>query len=121
MRSSVSRPFPRLLLAAVALLGIATTAGAAELASMHRVRAFGTNTHSLQVGMNDHYVTVDGDGDTDLDCWVYDASGQLVDRDVDSTDYCILETPGLGRHRLVVRNLGDVYNEYELLQRASIW
>jgi hypothetical protein len=29
----------------------------------------------------------------------------------------MLQTPGVGRHRVVIRNLGWVYNEYVLRQR----
>ncbi len=61
-------------------------------------------------------IRVDGDGDTDLDCYVYDASGTLVAYDNDLTDYCILDwyQASTGAIRLEIRNLGDVYNEYIL-------
>ncbi|PQJ26936.1 hypothetical protein BSZ35_18605 [Salinibacter sp. 10B] len=59
-------------------------------------------------------VRVRGDGDTDLDCYVYDHNGNLIDSDTDYTDYCILRwTPRYtGSFRLYVRNLGSIWNGY---------
>lgn len=61
-------------------------------------------------------IRVDGDGDTDLDCYVYNSAGTLVAYDNDMTDYCILDwyQASTGNIRLEIRNLGDVYNEYIL-------
>jgi hypothetical protein len=61
-------------------------------------------------------VVVEGDGDTDLDLYVYDERGNLVASDDDSTDYCIARwfVRADGRYTIVVRNLGGVYNEYTL-------
>ena len=57
-------------------------------------------------------VVVDGDGDTDLDCWIYDENNNLIDSDTDYTDYCILEfSPNwTGVFHLKVSNLGYVWN-----------
>lgn len=61
-------------------------------------------------------IRVDGDGDTDLDCYVYNSAGTLVAYDNDLTDYCILDwyQSSTGNVRLEIKNLGDVYNEYIL-------
>lgn len=61
-------------------------------------------------------IRVDGDGDTDLDCYVYNSAGTLVAYDNDLTDYCVLDwyQSSTGNIRLEIRNLGDVYNEYIL-------
>lgn len=61
-------------------------------------------------------IRVDGDGDTDLDCYVYNSAGTLLAYDNDLTDYCILDwyQSSTGIVRLEIRNLGDVYNEYIL-------
>lgn len=61
-------------------------------------------------------IRVEGDGDTDLDCYVYNSAGALVAYDNDMTDYCILDwyQATTGNVRLEIRNLGDVYNEYIL-------
>ena len=99
----------------VALLALLTSAGLAEAADTlirRRVFAGSSNTHALYIGRYDNYVIVDGDGDTDLDCWLYSSTGRLVSSDTDATDTCVLPSPGIGTHRVVVRNLGDVYNDY---------
>lgn len=61
-------------------------------------------------------IVVRGDGDTDLDLYVYDASGNLLAWDNDGTDLCIVRfTPSnAGEYILRVVNLGWVYNEYLL-------
>ena len=61
-------------------------------------------------------IRVDGDGDTDLDCYVYNSAGTLVAYDNDLTDYCILDwyQSSTGNVRLEIKNLGDVYNQYIL-------
>lgn len=60
-------------------------------------------------------IRVDGDDDTDLDCYVY-AAGTLIAYDTDLTDHCVLDwyQPSTGIVRLEIRNLGDVYNQYIL-------
>lgn len=61
-------------------------------------------------------IRVDGDGDTDLDCYVYNSSGTLVAYDNDLTDYCVLDwyQSSAGTVRLEIKNLGSVYNQYIL-------
>lgn len=61
-------------------------------------------------------VTVSGDGDTDLDLYVYDAAGNLVARDDDRTDQCIATwvPRRSGWFYIQVVNLGSVYNAYTL-------
>lgn len=53
-----------------------------------------------------------GDGDTDLDCWVYDEYENLITSDTDYTDHCILRwtPPSTGAYYIKVYNLGDVWN-----------
>jgi hypothetical protein len=98
--------------AAVILTTMTLAASSAESLGQFRVSPRATNSHSIQVGTRDHWITVDGTGATDLDCWLYDASKQLVDSDTDSTDYCVLSTNGPGTYRLVVRNHGKVASRY---------
>jgi len=61
-------------------------------------------------------LSVEGDGDTDLDFWVYGPSGELVASDVDVADWTQmrLTNPYFGcvDYILIVRNLGAIYNEY---------
>lgn len=120
MASTALHPTRSALLTALALVMLAGTAGAAAFARNGYLRAGGQNTHNLYVGMHDNWLTVRGDGRSDLDCWVYDEDGSFVDSDVDETDYCILKTPGIGQHRLVVKNQGSRPNSYALAQRASL-
>jgi len=70
---------------------------------------------SLNAGSNTR-ITVRGDGDTDLDLFVYDENGNLVGSDTDSTDFCIVDVnpKWTGQFRIVIRNLGNVYNQYSL-------
>jgi len=61
-------------------------------------------------------VVVDGDGDTDLDCFVYDRFGMLLGSDTDATDYCIVDIyqRTSGNIRVRIENLGAVYNQYRI-------
>jgi hypothetical protein len=82
-----------------------------------RVLAGATDTYRITFrGGEPAAIRVRGDGDTDLDCYVYDQNGRLVAVDDDTTDYCVLNWyPGsTGTHRLEIRNLRDVYNAYVL-------
>ncbi len=57
-------------------------------------------------------VAVVGDGDTDLDLYVYDANGNLIGSDIDYTDACYVRwTPAwTGRFTIKIINRGSVYN-----------
>ena len=70
---------------------------------------------TLNSGVN-YTIVVEGDGDTDLDLYVYDEYGNELDRDDDYTDYCICSiTPRwTGKIKIKIRNYGDVYNHYNL-------
>jgi hypothetical protein len=101
-----------MLSVAVILATMTLAASSAESLGSFRVAPHATNSHAIEVGPRDRWITVDGGGATDLDCWLYDASKQLVDSDTDSTDYCVLSTTGSGTYRLVVRNHGKVASKY---------
>jgi hypothetical protein len=60
------------------------------------------------------YVSVEGDGDTDLDLYVYDENGILIAfHDGLSDSAAVSFTPiWTGPFRIEVRNHGSVYNEY---------
>jgi hypothetical protein len=62
-------------------------------------------------------LAVVGDGDTDLDLYVYDENGNLVCSDTDYTDrlVCAWNPVWTGNFRVKISNLGRVYNEYVLL------
>lgn len=61
-------------------------------------------------------VTIEGDGDCDLDLYVYNPEGELVAKDDDYMDYCVVSwVPDYRKsYRIVVRNRSDNYAYYEL-------
>src|SRR5437764_700031 len=84
-----------------------------------RCEAFNSVTyHENFYGGEVATVSIVGDGDTDLDIFVYDMQGRLVAQGIGPTD---IETvswfvPGnqIQRYRIVVRNLGGVWNRYTM-------
>ena len=90
--------------------GVTTGAGSVS----RRIDANSTRNFWLRDLSGGEYARVDvrGDGDTDLDCWLYDDNGNLIDSDTDYTDWCILEVNPLwtGAFRIQVVNLGSVWN-----------
>ncbi|MCW5908319.1 MAG: hypothetical protein KIS94_10690 [Chitinophagales bacterium] len=62
-------------------------------------------------------VAVIGDGDTDLDLYVYDENGNFIGSDTRSGDNCYVSwTPKWqGSFKIVVKNYGSVYNNYVLM------
>lgn len=80
-----------------------------------RTWANGRVTHALWfVGDERVLVEVEGDGDTDLDCFIKNRRGEVLASDTDGTDYCVLALtpPETGHYTLEVRNLGTLYNAY---------
>jgi hypothetical protein len=61
-------------------------------------------------------VRIQGDGDTDLDLYVYDEFGNLIDYDTRYSDYGVVvwEPRWTGSFTIRVVNLGDVYNRYTI-------
>src|SRR5262249_5594353 len=62
-------------------------------------------------------VQVSCDGDTDLDCWVYDESGNIIDSDTGPSDDCSLRwTPAwTGPFRIKIKNFGREANLYTVI------
>jgi hypothetical protein len=62
-------------------------------------------------------VYVEGDGDTDLDLFVYDENGNMVCSDTDGTDrmICAWTPRWTGNFTIRVRNWGGVYNQYSIV------
>lgn len=62
-------------------------------------------------------ILVSGDGDTDLDLYVYDSNGNLIVSDTDYTDDCyVCWVPAwTGRFIVKIVNRGPVYNNYVIL------
>ena len=104
--------------AVCAALFVAAVATPAFAGFYRRAQVPANDSHSWRVwapaGITS--VIVDGDGDTDLDCWVYDRFGSLLGSDTDNTDLCIIgfRLASSGDLTIRIRNYGAVYNEYEL-------
>jgi hypothetical protein len=93
------------------------TLGAAggPIRHVDRVRAFDTDVYRVTFrGGELAHVDVVGDGDTDLDVYIYDENGNLIDRDTDYDDRpCVMWTPRwTGTFVIKIQNLGRVYNQY---------
>ena len=61
-------------------------------------------------------VSIAGDGDTDLDLYVYDSAGRLVASGIGASDREMVSFVPLGTqtYRIVVRNLGGVWNRFTI-------
>ena len=59
-------------------------------------------------------VLVRGDGNSDIDCYIYDRYGNLIDNDVDSTATCDLNWyPDYNApYKIVIKNYGDYTTSY---------
>lgn len=62
-------------------------------------------------------ILVSGDGDTDLDLYVYDSNGNLIKSDTDYTDDCYVRWIPRWTGSFIVKivNRGRVYNRYVML------
>ncbi len=81
------------------------------------VLAHGTDVYRVSLrGGEVTRIVVDGDGDTDLDLFIYDEYGNLMASDEDETDYCVCRvTPRwTGTFTIRIRNYGAVYNQYRI-------
>lgn len=82
------------------------------------VKANYTDTYHISfVARNLAEIFVSGDGDTDLDLYVYDSNGNLIASDTDYTDDCYVSwVPAwTGRFTVKIVNRGLVYNRYVML------
>ena len=99
-------------------LGEATRRRVGSPALSHdRVGAYRTDVYSITFrGGEFAEVSVRGDGDTDLDLYIYDQYGNQICSDIDSTDqtYCGWTPAWTGTFRIKIENLGSVYNEYRI-------
>lgn len=102
-----------LVLLVLSVSAFAGTGGEKENATS--VAAYGTDRYeSVFFGGEVAIVTVVGDGDTDLDLFVYDDNGSLIISDEGSTDVAgVSFVPSFTRrYTVLVKNLGSVYNAY---------
>lgn len=83
-----------------------------------RVNANSTDVYQISFVANRRAeIVVVGDGDTDLDLYVYDSNGNLIESDTDYTDNCYVSWTPLwtGRFTVKVKNRGNVYNNYVII------
>ena len=109
---------PAMILAALMFNGSPALAGSNEPGT-HRDRVLANTTdvyHVFFYGRERGEVIVDGSSRTDLDLYIYDPNGNLVDSDTDDTSYCIgsFYAPRPGVYTIKIVNLGDVGNTYDL-------
>lgn len=82
-----------------------------------RVEAFATDyfTESFRGGEYAH-VSIVGDGDTDLDLYIYDENGNEICAALGYTDResCGFTPRWTGSFRIEVRNLGNIWNAYTI-------
>jgi hypothetical protein len=62
-------------------------------------------------------IAILGDGDTDLDLYVYDSNGNLIGQDEDYTDRCYVSwvPKWTGRYKVKIVNRGPILNNYIML------
>ena len=80
-----------------------------------RVMAQGVDVYRIAFyGKSPAEVAVVGDGDTDLDLYVFDENGNLIGKDEDNTDRCYVAwmPQWTGSFIIKVINRGTVYNNY---------
>jgi hypothetical protein len=81
----------------------------------YKVAAKSTDSFTIKFWANERAsIAVSGDGDTDLDLYVYDENGNLIDKDTDYSDDCIVNffPKWTGKFIIKVVNRGNVYNNY---------
>jgi len=105
----------RFLVLAALLAGLGSQASA----DTRFARVYGHSTDNWPICLSAGDTTavlVVGDGDTDLDVYVYDDNGYLIDSDTDASDRCFVSWTPLraGCFMVKVVNRGRVYNAYRL-------
>lgn len=108
------------LLATMTLASVASTQAdpvGGEKFMYDRVEAFCSNQYTLDVwGGETTAIRIIGDGDTDLDLYVYDSNGRLI---ASSESYCDQETVYIRaayRDTLTIKvvNRGSVWNRFSI-------
>ena len=109
----------RTLFAAVLSLAIAAPALAGSVSGPQvastQVLAQSTDSFAATFrGGESTTVAISGDGDTDLDLYVYDENGNLIASDLSASDQALVSfTPAwTGQFRIEVQNRGYVYNAF---------
>lgn len=82
-----------------------------------RVYGKDVNTYNVKFWANElAEVCVSGDGDTDLDLYVYDANGNLIGSDTDYSDDCVVRWVPAWTGTFIIRvvNRGALYNNFAI-------
>ena len=82
-----------------------------------RVKARAIDSYHVRFdGEEEAEVLVIGDGDTDLDLYIYDQNDNLICSDTDATDrmYCSWTPAWTGKFKISIKNLGSVWNDYQI-------
>ena len=108
------------LLAQIEADGQSNSRGAVNGPSRHYDTVNGRSTDTYQVSFIANYlaeVAISGDGDTDLDLYVYDSNGNLIASDTSYSDDCYVcwIPKWTGRFIIKVVNRGPLYNKYVIL------
>lgn len=110
------------LIAATALFSMMTSTALANpvggaVRTTDIVEAHSRNCYTVELYAHETtMIVLSGDGDTDLDLYVYDENDNLVASDRGySDDAAVTVRPRwTGRFRVCVVNLGDVYNRFTI-------
>ena len=112
------------ILCSLVFAGMVTVLGSVQAGSVsgrsttfERVEANTTDVYTRYfVGGWQATVSVIGEGDTDLDVYVYDENGNLIAKDDGPTDHCLVRwTPKwTGKFTIRVVNRGRVFNRYRI-------
>jgi hypothetical protein len=81
------------------------------------VAAYGTKIYTATFRANEYAsVGVSGDGDTDLDLYVYDDQGRLISKDDGPSDECRTRMIVYRTSRFTIKvvNRGSLYNEFDI-------
>ena len=94
--------------------------GAVNGPSKHYDSVNGNSTDTYQISFIADYlaeILVSGDGDTDLDLYVYDSNGNLIASDTDYSDDCYVcwVPKWTGKFIVKIVNRGPLYNRYVIL------
>jgi hypothetical protein len=117
MFATIRRFVAAALLVTLPVTALAGAVGGPKYSST-QVLAGATDTFEVSFAAGElATVMISGDGDTDLDLYVYDENGNLVASDTGSSDTATVSwTPAwTGNFRVQVRNLGNVYNSYVVM------